>query len=98
MASSASTRMQENSARLTARRKSSSESLRKVGKEFRGARQPLLPEGAGAADMVFPEARLRFVNAERDRGAGRQAVVVFGQALVVEPVAGLVHDAEERGE
>lgn len=39
----------------------------KVGEELLGSREPFLPKGAGAANVVFPEARLGFVNAEGDR-------------------------------
>ena len=36
------------------------------------------------------------MNAERDRVAERRAVELFRQSLLVEAVAGLVHDPEER--
>ena len=48
-----------------------------------------------AADEVFPEAGLGFVNAERNRFAERRAPVIGGEALRVEGVAGFVKDAEE---
>ncbi len=67
--------------------------------EFLGARKPFFPEGAAAADVVFPEAGLRFVNAEGDGLAGGKVEVRGGEALFVEAVAGFVHHAEEgRGE
>lgn len=69
----------------------------KVGEKLLGAREPFFPEGAGAANVVFPEAGLGFVNAEGDGLAGGEVEVGGGEALFVEAVAGLVHDAEERG-
>ena len=55
----------------------------------------VLPETAAATDEVFPHARLRFVDAERDGFAGGEAVGVFGEALIVDAVARFVEDAEE---
>src|SRR5260370_11472059 len=54
---------------------------------------PMLPKGEASADVIFPEARLRFVDAERGGAAQRRAVMVRGQALFVKAVASLVHDA-----
>lgn len=65
--------------------------------EFLGARIPLFPEGARAANVVFPEAGLGFVDAEGDGLAGGEMEVGGGEALLVEAVAGFVHDAEEGG-
>ena len=56
----------------------------------------MLPERAAAADQVLPHPRLRFVNAERHGLAGRQAVAVGPQALLVDAVARFVQRAEER--
>lgn len=72
--------------------------LTEVGEEFLGAREPFFPEGAGAADVIFPEAGLGFVDAEGDGGAGGEMEVGGGEALLVEAVAGFVHDAGEGGE
>jgi hypothetical protein len=47
--------------------------------------------------MVFPEAGLRFVDAEGNGGSGWQAVVIGGQSLFIHAVAGLVQHTEERG-
>ena len=71
--------------------------LAEVGEKFLGAREPFFPEGAGAADVVFPEAGLGFVNAEGDGLAGGEVEVGGGEALFVESVPGFVHDAEEGG-
>lgn len=68
-----------------------------MGEELLGAGIPLFPERAGAADVVFPEAGLRFVNAEGDGLARGEVEVGGGEALFVESVSGFVHDAEERG-
>src|SRR5262249_4962424 len=54
------------------------------------------PESRTAADEVLPQARLRLVHAERDRAADRGVLALHRQALLVEPVPGLVQDAEER--
>ena len=56
---------------------------------------PGFPEGAGAADTVFPKAGLGFVNAERGGLAEGRAELGFGKTLVVETVAGLVKDTVE---
>ena len=68
-----------------------------VGEEFLCAGEPLFPEGAGAADVVFPEAGLGFVNAEGHGVAGGKVGLVGGEALFVESVACFVEDAEEGG-
>ena len=68
-----------------------------MGEEFLGARIPLFPEGARAADVVFPKAGLRFVDAEGDGVAGGEVEVGGGEALLIEAVAGFVHDTEEGG-
>ena len=66
------------------------------GKMFARDRMPVFPERRAAADMVFPEARLRFVNPERNGAAQRRAVVFREQPLFIQAVAGLVHHAVER--
>lgn len=57
---------------------------------------PVLPEGFAPADVIFPEPRLRFMDAERNR-LPKWCSVMFGrQSLIVKPVASLVHDAIKR--
>ena len=55
----------------------------------------MFPEGPAAADLVFPEARLRFVNAQRDGAAQGKAELGGVESLVVDAVARLVEDAKE---
>ncbi len=55
------------------------------------------PERQAAPDQVLPEARLRLVQPHRRCRGQRRAVVLGGEALLVEPVAELVHRAEHRG-
>ena len=55
----------------------------------------MLPERPAAADLVLPQARLRFVNAQRGSRAQRRAEMLGRQALLVDAVAGFVQDAEE---
>src|SRR5207248_3031591 len=59
-------------------------------------REEVLPERPAAADLVLPQPRLRFVDAERARIAERRAEVLGRQVLLVQGVAGLVEHAEER--
>src|SRR4030042_3987706 len=59
-------------------------------------REPELPECETPSDLIFPEAGLRFVYAERYGVAGRRSVEGGRQALFVERVAAFVHRAEER--
>ena len=66
-----------------------------VGKSLDEVWPPGFPEGAGAADTVFPEAGLGFVNAERGGLAEGRAELGFGKTLVVETVASLVEDTVE---
>ena len=68
-----------------------------MGEELLGAWEPFFPEGAAAADVVFPESGLGFVDAEGDGLTGGEVEVGGGEALFVEAVAGFVHDAEEGG-
>ena len=56
---------------------------------------PGFPEGAGAADAVFPETGLRFVNAEGGGLTEGRAELRFRKTLVVETVASLVQDPVE---
>src|SRR5262245_18454027 len=53
-------------------------------------REEVLPERPAAADLVFPEPRLRFVNAERARGAERFAEMLWRQVLLVDAVPAFV--------
>ena len=55
----------------------------------------MLPKSDASAYLIFPEPRLRFMNAERDRAAQRGAEVLGIQALIVDAVARFVKDAEE---
>ena len=57
---------------------------------------PVFPEAEAAPDVVLPQARLGFVNAQRDGGTERRAVVLGAQSLIVESVAGFVQHAVER--
>jgi|GEM_PF-5459802 len=66
-----------------------------VGKGLNEIGPPGFPEGSGAADTVFPEAGLGFVNAERGGLAEGRAELGFGKTLVVETVASLVEDTVE---
>lgn len=63
-------------------------------KEFLGPGKPAFPERAGAADVVFPQAGLRFVNAKRDSLTRGEVKVVGGKTLLVETMAGFVHYSE----
>ena len=57
-------------------------------------REDMGPERTAPPHGVFPEPRLRLVDAERDRVAHRCAVVLGVEPLVVEAVPGLVEHAE----
>src|SRR5690606_31496058 len=63
----------------------------------------VFPEGLGAADMVFPQARLRFMGAEADATDGIETDKIGGEwcadigrvgALLVERVASLMQGTE----
>ena len=54
------------------------------------------PERTAPPHGVFPEPRLRLVDAERDRLPHRCTVVLGVEPLVVEAVPGLVEHAEQR--
>src|SRR5262245_1491789 len=56
----------------------------------------MFPERAAAADLVFPQPRLRFVNAERGGAAERLAEMAVIQPLIVDAVSRLVQGPEER--
>ena len=64
-----------------------------VGKSLDEVGPPGFPEGAGAADTVFPKAGLGFVNTEGGGLAQGGTDLRFGETLIVETVAGLVEDA-----
>jgi len=67
-----------------------------VGKGLDEIGPPGFPEGAGAADTVFPQAGLGFVNAERGGLAEGRAELRFRKTLVVETVASLVQNPVKR--
>src|SRR4029450_7096821 len=54
----------------------------------------MLPRAARAADGIFPQSALRFMDAERGRFAQRRATVLVGQPLVIEGVADFMQGAE----
>src|SRR5207249_4693289 len=58
-------------------------------------RVPVLPKSRAAANMIFPEARLGFVDAEGSGAAQGGAVVFGGKPLLVKTVAGFVENAKE---
>src|SRR5207253_1456259 len=58
-------------------------------------RKKVIPEGPAAADLVFPEPRLRFMDAKRRRRSGGRAKVFRIESLLVDAVPRLVQDAEE---
>ena len=61
-----------------------------------GQGKPVHPEGPAPPHGILPEARLRLVHAQRDRLAHGRAEVLGRQPLLVEPMADLVQNAEER--
>jgi hypothetical protein len=67
----------------------------KIGKGLGEVWPPRFPERTRAADTVFPEAGLGFVNAEGGGLAEGRAELGFWKTLVVETVAGLVEDPVE---
>src|SRR5262249_44338342 len=58
--------------------------------------EEVAPERPATADLVLPEPGLGFVHAEGAVTAARLAEPVCRQILLVQAVAGLVQDAEER--
>ena len=68
-----------------------------VGEELLCTWKPFLPEGTGAADVIFPEAGLGFVNAKGDGVARGEVGLIGGEALFVESVPGFVEHSEEGG-
>ena len=66
------------------------------GKSIAGYGEAPLPESGRPAHKILPQARLRFVDAERRRLAGRQPVPVARQALLVQPMPRFVEHAIER--
>src|SRR5262249_13351949 len=66
-----------------------------VVEDLAGAGEEVPPESPTAANPVFPQPRLRLVKSQRRRLAHRRAVMLRGQALVVQPVADLVQDTKE---
>src|SRR5690606_2611803 len=58
-------------------------------------RQKQLPKRPAATNLVFPQPRLRLMDAQRRRLASRQAVLLGRQSLLVQAVAGLVEDTEK---
>ena len=77
------------------------EGLRRDGAERIGEgvlqhRIKMLPEATTAPDHVFPQPRLALVHACRRPVAQRSAVERGGDALLVERMAGLVDDREQR--
>ena len=71
--------------------------LFEIWKQFCGPWQPFLPEGFGAAHVVFPQTRLGLVDAKRHGGAGGKPKVIGGQALLIQTVSRLVEDSEQGG-
>src|SRR5438105_14478000 len=65
------------------------------GEERAGVGIKIDPKGSAAADLVFPESRLRLVNTERDSGASRRAVMFRVQSLIIDSVSGLVKRPEK---
>src|ERR1700730_17996088 len=56
----------------------------------------MFPEGAAAADHVFPKPRLALVYAPRCSRSERRALKRSGDALLVKRMTGLVHGCEQR--
>ena len=98
VASSASTRISVGRTTFTLRRNSSRPSPPSDGQRLLGAREPVAPERARAADLVLPQAALRLVDAERDAGVERRAMQRRVDLLLVEAVADLVQDGEDAAE
>src|SRR5690606_26455528 len=62
-----------------------------------GFRIPYFPEFPGAAYVVFPQARLGFVNAQGNGRAGGQTEVLRRKPEFIKAVTGLMENAEEGG-
>jgi hypothetical protein len=82
--------------RLTAAVICAGENFLQAGKMLARHRMPVLPKGRAASDVVLPQARLRFVNGQRDGRAVGRAEILHGQPLLVHAVAGFVQNAVER--
>src|SRR5690606_28270010 len=65
-------------------------------KDLLGPREEMPPERLAATDFVLPQARLRLVDAQRNRFPHRRAVVLGIQPLFVKPMARFVQRAEKR--
>ena len=68
----------------------------RFGKLFLRRTIKTVPKRPAAADQIFPQPRLRFVNAQRHRLARRQAVELGPQSLIVNAVPRFVQHAEKR--
>lgn len=73
------------------------EPFHRLGKERLQLRKDVMPEGAGAADMVLPQPRLAFVQSHAWRIAEQRVAVIGIEALIVKTVTALVHGGEHGG-
>ena len=67
-----------------------------VKEHLASARKEVLPEGPAAADLVLPQAATAIRECRASRGRPGRAEVLARQTLLVDAVARLVQDAEER--
>ncbi len=70
--------------------------VQRIDKDLPAAREPVLPEWPAATDLILPEPRLRFMDAERTETAERRAELLGIEPLLVNAVPRFVEDAEER--
>ena len=71
--------------------------LQSLGIDLLSRWEEVRPEGSAAADQVFPQPRLRLVDAQRNGFAQRQSVLLGPQPLFVNAMPRFVQDAEEAG-
>ena len=91
--------MNERRTRLTARWKSSTETVAELSRErLLQPREEPAPERQRPTDDVLPEPALRLVQRRRDAGRERRALERRVHAPLVEAVAALVHRGEQREE
>src|ERR1700730_7672946 len=67
-----------------------------VGEGIPQNRVKVFPEGAAAADHIFPKPRLALVYAPRCSSSERRALKRSGDTLLVKRMTGLVHGREQR--
>ena len=52
---------------------------------------PVFPEGRAPADMILPQSRLRFMDAQGHGRSQRSAEVFLRQSLLIQPMPGFMH-------